>query len=136
MTTVQTSALTPCHPKFLIALPELAEGEQYAGIVIDEAGHPTHHLILLPQQPNARLTWNAAMEWAKCCGGELPTRQEQALLYANLKSAFDPEWHWSSEQYAGDTALAWIQIFDDGMQHFYVVGYKGRVRVVRRALID
>lgn len=132
---MKTSALTPTA-KFLIALPDLAEGEQYAGIVIDEDGHPTHHLILLPQQPETRLTWDAAMEWAKGIGAELPTRQEQALLYANLKRAFDRAWYWSSEQHAGDASLAWLQYFGGGIQLSNDKGYQGRVRAVRRSLIN
>lgn len=116
------------------AIPELAPGERYAGIVIDlDNGQPTHHLVLLPAQPAERLTWDEAMAWAASIGAELPTRQEAALLYANLKPAFEPEWHWTGEQYAGYASDAWLQVFNDGLQ---LNVDKGRVRAVRRFLID
>lgn len=125
---MQTSALT---------IPTLLEGERYAGIVIDSAtGQPTHHLILIPQQPETRLTWDEAIAWAASIGVELPTRQESALLYASLKPAFELTWHWTGEQYAGDASGAWSQFFDDGTQYTNDKGYKGRVRAVRRLLID
>lgn len=117
-------------------VPELSQGEQYAGIVLDADGHPTHHLSLLPQQPDSRLTWDAAMEWASSQGAELPTQQEQALLYANLKHAFDPDWYWSGERYAGNASNAWIQYFANGSQYNTGKGYQGRVRAVRRIVIS
>lgn len=50
--------------------------------------------------------------------------------------AFDPVWHWTSTQYAGYASLAWVQYFYDGLQYNLDRGYKGRVRAVRRFLID
>jgi len=50
--------------------------------------------------------------------------------------AFDPGWHWTSTQYAGYASDAWGQGFDNGSQHGNDKGYKGRVRAVRRFLID
>ena len=50
--------------------------------------------------------------------------------------AFDPVWHWTSTQYAGDASLAWYQYFFDGYQVSSAKGCKGRVRAVRRFLID
>ena len=120
----------------------LNEGERYAGIVIDSAtGQPTHHLILIPQQPKTRLTWDEAIAWAASIGVELPTRQESALLFANAKDAFDPPtWYWTGEQhpgkqYAGGASRAWLQYFNDGTQYLNGKGYKGRVRVIRRVPI-
>ena len=120
-----------------LAIPALAAGERYAGIVIDpDNGQPTHHLVLLPEQPTERLSWDDAMAWAASIGAELPTRQEAALLFANAKTAFEPAWHWTSEQYAGDASGAWIQYFGNGSQLTNGKGCKGRVRAVRRFLID
>ena len=120
-----------------LVIPALAAGERYAGIVIDlDNGQPTHHLVLLPEQPTERLSWDDAMAWAASIGAELPTRQEAALLFANAKTAFEPAWHWTSEQYAGDASTAWFQHFVDGGQDTSDEGYKGRVRAVRRFLID
>ena len=117
-------------------IPELNEGERYAGIVIDSAtGQPTHRLILIPQQPEPHLTWDEAIAWAASVGAELPTRQESALLFANAKDAFEPTWYWTGEQYAGDASYAWGQDFDYGYQDCDDKGYKGRVRAIRRVPI-
>ena len=124
---MQTSALT---------IPPLQAGERYAGIALDASGTPTHHVVLLPDQPAKSLTWDDAIAWAASIDAELPTRQEAALLYANLKPAFEPDWHWTSEQYAGDASDAWNQGFGSGSQITFGKGYKGRVRAVRRVLID
>ena len=78
---------------------ELQPGERYAGPVLDADGNVKHHLVLLPNRPECDLNWQAAMDWAASVGGELPNRQEQALLYANCKPHLKPEWHWSSETY-------------------------------------
>ena len=110
----------------------VAIGERYAGIALDDTGKATHHLILLPQQPDGRLNWDEAMAWAEKAGGTLPTRQEQALLFSNCKDAFEPAWYWSCEQYAEDASYAWGQYFDNGYQDTNAKGYKGRVRAVRR----
>ena len=80
----------------------------------------------------AQQCWDAAKAWAATAGGELPTRQEQALLYANLKAEFKPAWYWSSEQHASDSSFAWHQNFYDGYQHSYHESYAGRARAVRR----
>lgn len=72
---------------------DLAAGERYAGLVLDADGAPSHHLVLLPGAAQD-VTWQAAKAWAdKTGGGELPTRQEQALLYANLKTEFEATWY-------------------------------------------
>src|SRR6266850_3016156 len=99
-----------------ITLPELAKGERYAGILLDEKGAPGHHLVLLPGTSTKDLNWEDAKAWAKKQGGELPTRREQSLLMANAKQHIEGRWHWSSEQYAGASASAWFQSFYDGYQ--------------------
>ena len=50
--------------------------------------------------------------------------------------AFDPVRHWTSTQYAGVASDAWTQNFGSGSQTINAKGYKGRVRAVRRFLID
>jgi len=117
-------------------IPELNEGERYAGIVIDSAtGQPTHHLILIPQQPETRLTRDEAIAWAASIGAELPTRQEAALLFANAKDAFESKWYLTSEECAGLASDVWGQYFDDGLQASIAKGHKGRARAVRRVPI-
>ena len=133
---VATARLMPLKYAQTMKIPELNEGERYAGIVIDSAtGQPTHHLILIPHQPETRLTWDEAIIWAASLGAELPTRQESALLYTNLKLAFEPTWYWTGERYAGYASGTWLQYFDTGYQDTNNKGCKGRVRAIRRVPI-
>ena len=112
---------------------ELQPGERYAGLVIEAVGvgFVAHHLVLLPAKPDA-MNWAAATEWAATQGGTLPTRQEQALLYANLKAEFEPDWYWSSESYAPNDAYAWFQGFGYGYQGGNRKSYEAQARAVRR----
>ncbi len=108
---------------------ELAKGERYAGLILNDDGRPGYHLILLPGEAQ-EVSWPDAIEWAKKAGGELPTRREQALLFANLKSEFQAAWYWSGEQSSADHA--WNQYFGDGNQYYGFKSYEGRARAVRR----
>lgn len=113
----------------------LQPGEIYAGIVLGQNGEGDHHLILLPAKTEP-LTWDKAVNWAKSVGGTLPTRQEQAILYGNLKHEFEPRWYWSCEQHANDSGCAWMQYFSNGGQGSSLKSYEGRARAVRRVPID
>ena len=117
-----------------ITLPTLAAGETYAGLILNEDGAPSHHLILLAGDKS--LTWEKAKAFAQKAGGELPTRQEQALLYANCKTQFKSDWYWSGELYASGSGSAWCQYFDNGRQLSYGVGSELRARAVRRLIIQ
>ncbi|MFM0306236.1 DUF1566 domain-containing protein [Paraburkholderia sp. RL17-383-BIF-A] len=109
----------------------LAPGERYAGIVLGEDGEPSHHLILLPGDVDD-VSWQDAKAWATEQGGELPTRREQSLLFANLKSEFEERAYWSAEQHETESGWAWFQYFDDGGQRYYPQGNEFRARAVRR----
>ena len=113
------------------ALIELKPGERYAGIVLAEDGEPAHHLILLPGEAED-LNWEDAKSWATEQGGELPTRQEQALLYANLKAQFKPNWYWSSQAHETESSWAWSQHFNRGSQDNRHENDEFRARAVRR----
>jgi hypothetical protein len=113
------------------AVIDLQPGERYAGLVLTRDGGTSHHLILLPGTAE-EVTWNEAQKWAATAGGEMPSRQEQALLYANLKDQFEPDWYWSSEKHELDGSYAWGQIFDSGNQDYDHKSYEGRARAVRR----
>ena len=112
------AALESTAPK-LLALREtqveLKAGERYAGLLLSADGLPSRHLVLLPGEAED-VGWVEACEWAAKVGGELPTRQEQALLYANLKSEFQPAWYWSSQQHESNGSCAWHQNFSYGGQ--------------------
>ena len=104
-------------------------GGIYAGISRGVDGAPDQRLVLLPGEA-VDVDWEAAGAFAASVGGELPTRAEQALLFANLKDQFQPRWHWSSEQAGPSTA--WVQLFDDGTQANGNRSDEGRARAVRR----
>nr|WP_314607359.1 DUF1566 domain-containing protein [uncultured Janthinobacterium sp.] len=107
----------------------LQEGEIYAGLILGKDGAADYHLFLQPGAVTG-VKWQAAMDWAKKLGHSLPTRAEQALLFANLKHEFEPRYYWSNEQ-AGPSD-AWGQYFGGGTQHYGYRSYEGRARAVRR----
>ena len=108
----------------------LQPGEHYAGLVLDTTtGQPSHHLVLLAGDAE-ELTWAEATAWAKEHGGDLPTRQEQALLFANLKRELEGAWYWSGEK--SSSGSAWDQSFDYGFQNDITLSHRLRVRAVRR----
>lgn len=113
----------------------LHAGERYAGIILDEEGKPAYHLVLLPGE-TGRVKWQAAVEWAAEQGGELPTRCEQSLLFANLKDQFASNYYWSSERHKDNYGYAWSQNFGDGRQLNYNASAELRARAIRRVFIN
>lgn len=91
---------------------------------------PAMKFELLPGEA-VGVTWEEAVAWAKEQGGELPTRQEMLVLYANLKDEFQADWYWS-EQLEGTPDYAWMQYFSNGTQDYYRKSDRGRARAVRR----
>lgn len=113
---------------------DIDEGEVYAGLVRNPDTGAWHHLVLLPATTDEDLTWKEANDWAMIvAGGNLPTRDESALLYANLRDKIDQNhWYWTATEVASEPSWAWGQDFGDGYQ-FY--GHKDdltRARAVRR----
>ncbi len=116
----------------MIKLPEIKEGEINAGLIMGLDGKPTHWVILLPGDKDDG-NWTDATEWAKEQGGELPTRVEQSLLFANAKSEFKHDWYWSGETHAEESEWAWCQLFGYGYQNgIHKSIYYCRARAVRR----
>lgn len=116
-----------------------ADGQMiYAGIARGTDGQPDYHLWLVTAEPDERLNWKRAAEWAAALGdgATLPTRREQAVLYANLPEHFKADWYWSGTQYAGLDAAAWYQPFNDGHQIFTLKSAELRVRAVRRLPLE
>ena len=110
---------------------KLSKGEHYAGLILGKDGESSYHLILLPNEKQD-INWGDAVTWAKEQGGDLPTRREQSLLYANLKERFEERWYWSSEQHASHSSCAWCQGFYHGYQYDTNESYELRARAVRR----
>ena len=113
-----------------INLPELAEGETYVGCIGDALGN-LHHIILLPGD-NDEATHESQLEWAKSIGGDLPSRIEQAMLFANHRDQFKNDWYWSNEQHNAEFGWAWYQYFRSGNQLNYHRSSALRARAVRR----
>ena len=112
----------------------LKTGESYGGVLLGLDGQPDQHIILLPGEAES-VTWDAAQKFAKKSGGELPTRREQSLLFANTKGEFQQRWYWSGEQRANGSDYAWVQYFDGGNQDYGLKSRQGRARAVRRLII-
>ena len=129
MTTATTTTI-----QLPAATIELRPGERYSGAVLDQDGNVKHHLILLPDRPAARVCWQDAMAWAESVDGQLPDRQEQALLFANCKPHLQKTWHWSSETHEEDASYAWNCYFSNGYQDYYRKGYEGSAVAVRRLI--
>jgi hypothetical protein len=111
-----------------IQIPPLEEGEKYVGAIGDKNGD-FYHVILLPGD-NEDATWLKQKEWAKSIGGDLPTRVEQAMLWANHRDQFKRDWYWSNEEES--SGCAWYQYFNNGYQYFTGKGHELRARAVRR----
>lgn len=110
---------------------QLAAGELYADIILGKNGEPDYHLILMPGAAED-VNWEKAKEWAADGGGDLPTRREQSLLFANLGEEFQATWYWSSEQSESYSGYAWSQYFGNGVQDLCREGGEFRARRVRR----
>ena len=115
-------------------LPKLADGEIYVGAIGDAAGN-LYHVILLPGDNNDA-THEAQLEWAKSIGGDLPTRIEQAMLWANHRDQFKKDWYWSNETHHAESGWAWYQDFLYGTQSYDTSDNELRARAVRRLPIE
>lgn len=88
--------------------------ETYAGLLLDEkTGEPAGHLVLVAIA-DTRRSWSDQKEWAESVGGRLATRQEGALLFANLKRLFTSTWYWLGTESSEYDAYG--QYFDNGGQ--------------------
>ena len=117
-----------------ISIPQLNDGEIYAGAIINPDG-TGHHIILLDGD-NDDANWDTQMAWAKSIGGDLPDRVEQSMLFAHLKNRFKEDWYWSNTQHAASADYAWCQNFGSGNQDNSYKDDTLRARAVRRLKIQ
>ncbi len=116
---------------------EVWQGGIYAGVARGLNGAPDYHLIVA-KADGGELKWEEAKKWAANQGApdyadfSLPTKEEAALLYANLADAFEKCWHWTSTQLASSAECAWIQGFYYGGQFSTHKSNAYRARAVRR----
>jgi hypothetical protein len=118
--------------KAAITQPALEKGEIYVGAIIGPDGKGNHVVLIAG---DTELTWSKAMAWAKKQGGDLPTRIEQALLFAHHKDKFEQRAYWSNTPLADDAGYAWFQDFYDGLQSDWRQSGTLRARAVRRVPI-
>lgn len=108
-------------------------GATVMGVMAGENGQPDYLLLDLGVEPEKDVTWDEAKAWAASVGGELPTRREQAMLFANRREGqYKPRWYWSCEPSAGEERSAWSQLFFFGNQSYYHEDSTYRARAVRR----
>ena len=110
-------------------MPELNDGEIYAGAIINPDG-TGHHVILLDAD-NDDADWQTQMDWAKSIGGDLPDRVEQAMFHKHLPDQFQKDWYWSNTQRSAGSA--WRQDSRNGYQLWSFTDLKCRARAVRRS---
>lgn len=114
--------------------PAMKPGEEYSGILVDQTGKPTAHLIEIAIR-DTEGTQEEQIIWAKEQGGELPDLQEGALLYANRKHAHKARYYWTREPSAGHADYAWLQTFGNGHQSLGHKGSRYLACAVRRVAI-
>ena len=114
---------------------EIHLDELYVGVILGKDEHQSHHLILLPGEAR-RVNWETAHQWAQDSGGDLPSRRELALLFANRRECFQDRWYWSSEKHPANSLYAWNQFFGTGTQYDDHVSNQMLARAVRRVLVE
>jgi hypothetical protein len=119
-----------------LALGAPLEGGTFQGIVTLRDG--THVAVsLLADKPGTRLSHGDAKAWAEGLDAELPTRPVAAMLYANAKAQFEPDWYWTADTLDQDTgrksdaSYAWGCYFGYGYQNYYRKSYEGLAVAVR-----
>ena len=131
MTTITDSKKTSTFALFAaLAIGAQLEGGLFAGVITLPSG--AHVAVtLLAAKPDGPLTWAKAKEWAESAGGELPSRPAAAMLFANLKSEFEEDWHWTCETASWNESFAWFQLFFTGGQSSGRKGSSYAARAVR-----
>ena len=114
-------------------LPELADGERYLCGLIRPDGSIVHSILLPGDSEPAK--WEKQMTWAASIGGDLLSRIELAIAFAEMPGEFKKCSYWSGEANASESCWAWYQYFDYGYQSLYPQSLQLRARAVRRLII-
>jgi hypothetical protein len=123
-----------------IGAPMEGQGGIFAGLVRGEGDAPDYLLILGPEY-DGELPWQKAMDWAAGIEVDgykdfsLPNRNEQAVLFGNLRDQFQRDWYWSNTQHAEYADYAWHQNVGGGYQYYNRKTSEFRARAVRRLSI-
>jgi hypothetical protein len=128
-----------------IQAPQIGEywkgqGGIYAGVCRGLNGEKDYPLILSIEIPTSELDWSDSLKSADSITADghqdfhVPTKEESALLYANLKDRFSTDnWYWTSTQHS--EADACVQYFDYGDQRTSSKSYERRCCFVRRLVL-
>ncbi len=127
MATKKKTAIATIALATLPAIGTDLEGGTFAGLTTRADG--THCAVVLLPGLGENLTWTKAKAWGKKAGGELPTRPVAALLYANVKPALTPGWHWTADEY--NASFAWHCGFYYGNQYYHRKSSDGCAVAVR-----
>ena len=108
----------------------LFEGERYAGLLLDSAGNPDYHLVLLPGIKR-RIRWHGALEWSIETGGALPSLRDAYLLTSNLRDEFG-----SAPYLCDHNGKAWSFNFQNATHQRTSMETELSARAVRRININ
>jgi hypothetical protein len=112
----------------LPALKQPLEGGVFCGVItLPDGKH--YAVVKLDAKPEKRLKWQAAMDWAKEVGGQLPSRAVAALLFSVAQNLFEPNWHWTNEPFG--SSYAWFCYFYYGTQYYDLTSSEGCAVAVR-----
>ncbi len=115
--------------------PHLDDGEVYVGAFASADGSYLHHTVLLPFDRDVA-PWSEQMDWAKSVGGTLPNRLELLMLWMTMRDRFQTGAYWACDVHHEDSAYAWCQYFDYGLQLSSPKGAALRAVAVRRSPIQ
>jgi hypothetical protein len=139
----QLSGKKPAAPVALegkLSLPRIGEywpgqGGKFAGLMRGRDGGPDYALIKGPEL--GEMNFKGAQEKAAAVEVDghkdfrCPYRNEQSLLFANLKDEFEKRWYWSCERHPDDEDYAFAQSFSYGIQYYCYVDFKCLACAVR-----
>lgn len=80
-----------------LAIPVIEANFFNAGLIMNKDGTPSHWLLLNTAEHAEEASHSDQMAWAQSLGLDLPTREEQSLLFANAKQFFEKYWYWSNQ---------------------------------------
>lgn len=132
-------------PDYFLILPTDPKaynpGIAWGGYEKDEPGAKHEHdgqantaALVASKIEHPAAEWAAGLQIGGFKDFYLPSRRELRMLWCTVADQFEPGWYWSSTQFAANRA--WYQTFDDGVQYFGYKFVQGRVRAVRRFIIE
>jgi len=110
---------------------ELRPGEHYAGLVLNDDGTPSHHLVLMAARPAQRMPWRQAKDWVLSINGAQPTQHEAVLIRVHCRNHIEQGGYWVNES-DRDPDYAWVYYFTTGGQYCIRKSSEAHAVAVRR----